>query len=169
MRGGIGVYTNPHELYGEAINEVQTDAKTPFRITLNRQQAIDANVHFPLPRTQYTAILQQLQNTGVATTDFANSAVAAKYPNPYSIQYTLGVSQAFPGQMVLDIGYVGNRGLHENITAVQNLPDRITGLAPVPTFSQFNYYYAGDNSKYNALQVELKKRVTHGVSFGGFL
>lgn len=166
LRAGAGIYTNPHELYGEAINEVQTNAETPFRITLNRQQAIDADVHFPLPRADYTAILTQLEETGVATTDFANSAVAAKYPDPYSIQYTLGVSQALPWQTVLDIAYVGNRGFHENITAVENLPDRITGIAPVPTFSQFNYYYAGDNSNYNALQIELKKRVAHGVSFG---
>ena len=166
LRGGIGVYTNPHEIYGEAINEVQTNAQTPFRITLNRQQALDAGIHFPVPRSDYSAILKQLQDTGVATSDFANSAVAKKYPNPYSIQYTLGVSQALPWQTVLDIAYVGNRGLHENITAVQNLPDRITGIAPVPTFSQFNYYYAGDNSKYNALQVEFKKRVSDGITLG---
>lgn len=165
LRGGIGVYTNPHQLYGEAINEVQTNAQTPFRITLNRQQALDAGIQFPVHRADYTAILKQLQDTGVATSNFANSAVAQKYPNPYSIQYTLGVSQALPWQTVLDIAYVGNRGLHENITAVENLPDRITGIAPVPTFSQFNYYYAGDNSKYNALQIELKKRITNGLSF----
>jgi hypothetical protein len=165
LRGGIGIYTNPHEIYGEAINEVQANAETPFRITLNHQQALQAGVHFPLPRSDYSAILTQLQQTGVATTDFANSAVAADYPNPYSIQYTLGVSQALPWRTSLDIAYVGNRGLHENITAVENLPDRITGIAPVPTFSQFNYYYAGDNSKYNALQVELKKRITNGLTF----
>lgn len=166
LRGGVGVYTNPHELYGEAINEVQTNAETPFRITLNKQQALQAGVQFPLPRTDYNAILAQLQATGVATTNFANSAVAGNYPNPYSIQYTLGVSQALPWNMSLDVAYVGNRGLHENITAVENLPDRITGIAPVPTFSQFNYYYAGDNSKYNAMQVEVKKRMSHGVSLG---
>jgi hypothetical protein len=166
LRGGIGVFTNPHQLYGEAINEVQTNAETPFRITLNRQQALDAGIQFPVHRVNYTAILQQLQDTGVATSDFANSAVAAKYPNPYSIQYTLGVSQALPWQTTLDIAYVGNRGLHENITAVENLPDRLTGIAPVPTFSQFNYYYAGDNSRYNALQVEVKKRISQGVTLG---
>ena len=166
LRGGIGVFTNPHQLYGEAINEVQTNAQTPFRITLNRQQALDAGIQFPVHRVDYTAILQQLQDTGVATSDFANSAVAAKYPNPYSIQYTMGVSQALPWQTTLDIAYVGNRGLHENITAVENLPNRLTGIAPVPTFSQFNYYYAGDNSRYNALQVEVKKRMSQGITIG---
>jgi len=166
LRGGIGVFTNPHQLYGEAINEVQTNAQTPFRITLNRQQALDAGIQFPVHRVDYTAILQQLQDTGVATSDFANSAVAAKYPNPYSIQYTMGVSQALPWQTTLDISYVGNRGLHENITAVENLPNRLTGIAPVPTFSQFNYYYAGDNSRYNALQVEVKKRMSQGITLG---
>ncbi|WP_058186435.1 TonB-dependent receptor [Terracidiphilus gabretensis] len=166
VRGGFGIFTNPHQLYGEAINEVQANAYTPFRITLNRQQAIQANLHFPLPRTDYSTVLQQLQDTGVATSNFANSAVAGHYPNPYSMQYTLGISQAMPWKTSLDIAYVGNRGLHENITAVENLPDRITGIAPVPTFSEFNYYYAGDNSKYNALQVEVKKNLSHGVTLG---
>ena len=165
VRGGFGIFTNPHELYGEAINEVQASASTPFRITLSKEQVTQAGIHFPLPRTDYAAFLQQLQQTGVATTDFANSAVAASYPNPYSMQYTLGVSQAFPWKTSLDVSYVGNRGLHENITAVENLPDRITGISPVPTFSEFNYYYAGDNSKYNALQVELKKRISNGLTF----
>jgi len=82
------------------------------------------------------------------------------------MQHTVGVSQALPWETSLNIAYVGNRGLHENITAVDNLPDRKTGLAPVQTFSQFNYYYAGDNSKYNALQVEAKKRMSHGISLG---
>lgn len=166
IRGGIGLYTNPHELYGEAINEVQTNAETPFRITLDKNQALQAGVTFPLPRADYGNLLTQLQNTGVASTDFADSAVAAHYPNPYSIQYTLGVSQALPWQTVLDMAWVGNRGLHENITADENLPDRITGIQPRPTFSEFNYYYAGDSSNYNGLQVELRKRLTQGLTFG---
>jgi hypothetical protein len=166
IRGGFGIYVNPHEIYGDAINEVQTDAQTPFRITLNRSQALAAGLQYPVRRADYTTILQNLQKDGVVSSDFADSAIKQDYPNAYSMQYTVGISQALPWDAVADITYIGNRGLHENITDVQNLPDRITGLAPFPQFSQFNYYYAGDSSNYNALQIQLNKRMRHGITFG---
>jgi hypothetical protein len=166
VRGGFGIYTNPHEIYGDAINEVQTNAQTPFRITLNRSQALAAGLEYPVRRADYTTILQDLQNDGVFSPDFADSAIKQHYPNAYSLQYTLAVSRALPWDTVLDIAYVGNRGIHENITDVQNLPDRVTGIAPFPQFSQFNYYYAGDSSNYNGLQVQLNKRLNHGVFLG---
>jgi hypothetical protein len=166
VRGGFGIFTNPHEIYGDAINEVQTNAETPFRITLNRSQALAAGLQYPVHRADYTQILQDLQNDGVASSNFADSAIKQDYPNAYSLQYTLGVSQALPWDTVLDIAYVGNRGLHENITDVENLPDRITGIAPDQQFSQFNYYYAGDSSNYNGLQVQVTKRMNHGVNLG---
>jgi hypothetical protein len=165
VRGGFGVYVNPHEIYGAAINEVQTNSFTPFRITLNRAQALQAGIKFPLAQSDYTTLLQQLIATGVATSSFANSAVNQHYPDPLSLQYTLAIDQAMPGDMALTIGYVGNWGTKENITEVADLPDRITGISPYPTFSQFNYYFAGDRSNYNALQVELKKRLRHGLFF----
>ena len=166
VRGGFGIYTNPHEIYGDAINEVQTNAETPFRITLNRSQALAAGLQYPVHRADYNTILQKLQDTGVSSSSFADSAIKQQYPNAYSLQYTLAVSQALPWDSVLDIAYVGNRGIHENITDVQNLPDRITGIAPFPQFSQFNYYYAGDSSNYNGLQVQFNKRLRHGVLLG---
>ena len=165
VRGGFGIYVNPHEIYGAAINAVQTNATTPFRITLNRAQALQAGINYPLPTSTYNQVLQQLVQTGVATTEFANSTVNQNYPDPYSLQYTLAVDQAIPWDMALTIGYVGNRGTNENITETANLPDRITGIAPFATFSQFRYTFAGDYSNYNALQVELKKRLKHGLFF----
>ncbi len=163
LHGGIGVYVNPHEIYGAAINEVQTNAMTPFRVTLNRSQALAAGLNYPLPNSDYATVLQQLVSSGVASPDFANSAVNQHYPNPFSLQYTLGIEQAFAADITFSLAYIGNWGTKENITQVDNLPDRITGVAPFPTFSQFNYYFAGDRSNYNALQVELKKRMRHGL------
>ena len=165
LRGGVGVYVNPHPIYGGAINEVQTNSFTPFRITLDRAQALQAGINYPLPQTDYSTLLQQLIATGVATSSFADSAVNQHYPDPLSLQYTLALDQVLPGDMALTIGYVGNWGTKENITEVDDLPDRITGISPYPTFGQFNYYFAGDRSNYNALQVELKKRLRHGLSF----
>jgi hypothetical protein len=66
----------------------------------------------------------------------------------------------------MEVDYVGNRGLKENMTETRNLPDRVTGVAPRPTYSQFRYYYGGDSSNYNGLQVQLKGNFKNGLSFG---
>jgi outer membrane receptor protein involved in Fe transport len=166
VRGGFGVFVSPHSIYGGAINEVQENAETPFYITLNRSQALEAGLKYPVHRADYETILQNLISAGVISSNIADSAIKANYPNPYSLQYTLGIEQALPWQSALDIAYIGNRGLKENITEVQDLPDRVTGIAPFPQFSQFNYYFAGDMSNYNALQVQLNKRLQRGIMFG---
>ncbi|MGC1784316.1 MAG: carboxypeptidase regulatory-like domain-containing protein [Acidobacteriaceae bacterium] len=166
VRGGFGIFVNPHSIYGAAVNVVQDNATTPFRITLNRSQALAAGLKYPVHRADYTAILQHLVSSGVVSPNFADSAIRQNYPDAYSVQYTLGIEQALPWETALDIAYVGNRGFKENITEVQDLPNRLTGIAPFPQYSQFNYYFAGDMSNYNGLQVQLNKRLQQGIMFG---
>ncbi len=163
IRGGFGIFKSPHPLYNAA-GLSQISATTPFRVTLNRAQGIAAGLTYPVPQSAYAAILQKLVSTGVLSTNFSNSTFDPDYPNPYSEQWMLDVQRMMPWQTILDVGYVGNRGLRENITENQDLPDRITGVAPDPTISQFSYYYAGDASNYNGLQVSATHGFRNGVS-----
>ena len=128
----MGVYVNPHEIYGAAINEVQTNATTPFRITLNRAQALQAGITFPLPSSTYNAVLQQLVATGVATSNFANSAVNQHYPDPFSLQYTLAIDQALPGQMAFTLAYVGNWQPRKTSPRLQTFPIASPASLPFP-------------------------------------
>jgi hypothetical protein len=77
-----------------------------------------------------------------------------------------GVAQNLPGNNVFEIDYIGNTGKNINQTETRNLPDRLTGIAPKPAYSEFRYYYSGDSSKYNGLQVTLNKALSHGFTYG---
>ena len=166
FRGGAGMFVNPHPIFGGPIDEVQDSASEPFRITLTGTQAEDSGLTYPLPRTSYQQALSNLQSSGTISTQVVNTSINGDFPNPYSIQWTLGVEQQLPGQQRMEVDYVGNRGLKENMTIEKNLPDRVTGVLPYPTFPQFRFYYGGDASNYHGLQVQLVKAPWHGLSYG---
>ncbi|MDT8067384.1 MAG: TonB-dependent receptor [Terriglobia bacterium] len=165
IRGGSGVFVGPHPIFGGPIEEVQAAANVPFRIYLNRDQAIAAGLQYPVTRDQYSNILANLQSSGVLSSEFANTAIDPNFPNPYSIQWMLGVERELPYHMGLSVSYVGSRGLKLNMVEIKNLPDRLTGVAPVPTFSQFRYYTPKDSSTYHSLQVSLSKQFSRGLMF----
>lgn len=160
LRGGAGMFFNPHPIFGGPIEvSAPTAGTVPNRLTLSRAQALALGLRYPV---NTSALLSQLIATGAP---IANTAISPYFPNPYSIQWTLGVQRELPKNMVLDVAYVGNHGVHLNMVRTVNLPDRITGIAPNPAFGQFRYYDASDASKYNALQISLLKRYSSGLSF----
>jgi hypothetical protein len=93
---------------------------------------------------------------------------------PYSQYYSLGIQRALPGDMVLDVAYVGSRGVH--------LSGEYDGDPAPPgpelTVAQ-RYMYSGTmpnvtgiivegsrfSSNYNSLQAKLQKRFSHGLQF----
>ena len=159
IRGGSGLFFSPHPIQGAAASAVLNGPNQPFRITLNRAQALTQGLNYPIP----DSVMDQLQNS---SNPLANTAISDHFPNPYSIQWMLGVERELPGSMVLETNYVGNRALHLNMVRMLNLPDRITGIAPDPSFGSFRYYDGSDASWYDSLQVSLKKRLSNGLTFG---
>lgn len=166
LRGGAGVFVSPHPIFGGPIEEVQDSASTPFRITLTGAQATNSGLKYPLPRASYKDALADLQARGIVSTQVVNTAINSNFPNPYSLQWMLGMEQTLPFSHRLEIDYVGNRASKLNMTETRNLPNRTTGILPAPNFPQFRYYYAGDASNYNGLQVQLIKAPWHGLSYG---
>jgi outer membrane receptor protein involved in Fe transport len=167
VRAGFGVFVGPHPIFGGPIDLVQDSASQPFRIILNATQTAQAGLTYPLPRSTFPDVLAKLQSSGTISKDFANTTINPNFPDPYSMQWMAGVAQNLPGNVVFEMDYVGNHGLKENMTEALNLPNRLTGVAPKPAYSQFRYYYGGDSSSYNGLQVTLNKGLSHGFSFGG--
>ncbi|HEV2275252.1 MAG TPA: TonB-dependent receptor plug domain-containing protein, partial [Acidobacteriaceae bacterium] len=165
FHGGFGILTSPHPIFGGPIDMVQESASQPFRVILNSQQAQSADIKYPLPRTQYQDVLAGLQSSGVISKQLANATINPNFPNPYSLQWTFGMEQQLPSRVVFSLDYVGNHGLHENMTETHNLPDRVTGIPLDPTFSEFRYYYGGDSSNYHGLQVQLQRQFSRGFSF----
>ncbi|MEO8027246.1 MAG: hypothetical protein ABI823_12270 [Bryobacteraceae bacterium] len=159
VRGGAGMFYNPHPIFGGPIELANPISQTvPNRVIYSRSQALALGLNYPVDTT---ALLQKLTAAGAP---IVNTAISSYFPNPYSIQWTLGIQRELGYGLVLDTAYAGNRGIHLNTVRQINLPERLTGAPADPTVGQFRYYDASDASRYNALQVSLQKRFAKGLS-----
>lgn len=96
------------------------------------------------------------------------------YVDPYVQSWNLAYQRALPGQLTLDIAYVGNRGVHipvqYNLNAVTDPADIGAGPAGQPEFVAFGrtagstLRFAGETSDYNALQVKFDRRFADGFA-----
>ena len=146
------------------------------------------NTGFPLPIPDQVRNAYQPNTLGVFTPTFMDY----KYKSPYMIQYNASVQQQLPWNMALGVAYVGNHGVHLPMVRDGNpiLPTTlgpcgdpasvcVNGKVPFwdinssayhnvnPNFgSDINIATAAD-SRYNALQVVLQKRTSHGLEFQG--
>jgi outer membrane receptor protein involved in Fe transport len=139
---------------------------------------------FPLPipdkvRSFYTPSAQ-----GVFTPAF----IDYNWKSPYMIQYNASVQQQLPWNMALGVAYVGNHGVHLPMVRDGNpIPPTsfgpcgdpasvcVDGKVPfwdssAPNYTNFNSHFGSDinvataaTSRYNALQVVLQKRTSHGL------
>ena len=115
---------------------------------------------------------------GVGTNNFPfnYSSQAYNYPSPEAYNWNATMEQEVPALGVLTIAYAGRRGIHlEELLNVNQLqpgtvqanpgvnPDAIR---PYKGFSNINQDTDGGASFYNALQANLRRRLTKGLLFG---
>jgi hypothetical protein len=92
--------------------------------------------------------------------------------NTYVQSWHFTIQREVARDLLVDIGYVGNHGVHtyqlaDYNQAVPNLPGKSLPLAsrrPVPNFGIIQVAFNEDNSSYNSLQVKVEKRYTNGLS-----
>jgi hypothetical protein len=101
----------------------------------------------------------------------AGLPVQAQDPNaktPYSEQWHLSVQRQLPYATLLNVAYVGTRGVHlddlRDINAGSPGTTNVTVNRPYPFFSQINLLETRQISSYNALQISLERRA-HGLGF----
>ncbi len=87
----------------------------------------------------------------------------------------LGTETSFTQNWILDLTYTGTKGTESRSAAraqpraARHEPARHANRAcKFPYATSFYYDQSGANSIYNALQVRVVHRFTHGVSFQGF-
>lgn len=157
VHAGAGIFFTPLTIRGGPIDDVLDNPYVPFRLTLNRAQALAMGLNYPIDKT---ALEQQL----IAAKSPVVTSALGDGRDPYSEQWLLDVQQELKDGFIFDVGYVGTRGLRLLFSEMTNLPDRLTGIAPAPTLGEFRYYVGQDGSNYNALQASLKRQFTSGVS-----
>jgi hypothetical protein len=96
---------------------------------------------------------------------------------PTSIQYNVRVEQALGGSLVLATSYIGSRGSHLVRHGNPQIPPPVldaSGQLTIPQHLQnpnlsatADYLVWDATSSYNALQLELEKRMSHGLHVKG--
>jgi hypothetical protein len=89
---------------------------------------------------------------------------------PYAIEYNLGVEQQLQEHLTLKVDYVGSMGKHQYVdmnanTAVTPGAGSIQARAKYPQYGSFSDSENMGSSSYNALQVELNKQLSNGLTF----
>ncbi len=89
---------------------------------------------------------------------------------PMVLSYNLTLERGFKQDWMLRVAYVGNNGHHLSGTGDQEsglleLNPNINGQPVYPNYGSIASINSGVDSNYNAAQITLSKRMTHGFSF----
>jgi hypothetical protein len=122
---------------------------------------------------------------GVFATPLTNLTLDSKLSLPYAQDYDLSVQRSFGSSLLLEVGYVGTKGTKLPRFIEGNPAIYIPGVS-TPSNADQRRLYSGctladapdtcklsstgliagiANSSYNAMEVSLKKRLSHGLSF----
>lgn len=95
--------------------------------------------------------------------------------NPGSYQWSFGIQRELVSNLMLGVTYVGNRGVHEPGGLSYNQPvlgasyanpgDSLDYLRPYAGFTNIRNTEYAYNSRYNALEVTLDRRLAKGLQF----
>ncbi len=89
---------------------------------------------------------------------------------PMVLSYNLTLERGFKQDWMLRVAYVGNNGHHLSGTGDQEsglleLNPNVNGAPVYPNYGSIASINSGVDSNYNAAQITLTKRMTHGFSF----
>jgi hypothetical protein len=146
----------------------------------NNQHFVDDNPVFSPSQTYITNKGQPPPATSEAvfggsagipklTNQFISLYVEPKYLAPYFQQWSLGVQTQLSSDWALDLAYIGTKGTKlGNLHLAGNQAEPGTtsqqSRRPYVDFGTMLFTTSDGNSNYNAFQLKLTKRLTHGLS-----
>jgi hypothetical protein len=166
VRGGYGIYYTPQ--ISNAIFAMAEGAQATAGATLNGNIVGAPNLFFANPFAG--AVTNGALNFAVANDEYMRDS--------YVQQWNLNVQRKLPGNVVLDVGYVGSKGTKLVVTyedlnrPIQVVDPRTAGLASLNARRPNQQYQrsvrsdkAIGNSIYNSLQVKAERRLASGLTF----
>lgn len=160
VRGGAGKFTSMHNQFGGPVELIQNAIDEPNRVTFSAAEAARYNIRYP---TTNEAILPLVKGGGGP---IAGTVISRHFPQPYSLQWNLSVSQELPAGFMFESSYTGNHAVFANLVRRINKVDPITGQRPYPSYSEYNYYDGSESVHYNAWQNTLRKRLSRDLQLG---
>ena len=86
-------------------------------------------------------------------------------PNNYVDQWNFGVGRQLNNNTGILLNYVGNHAINLERDILNNWPDPVTGVAPIPADGVNEIIEWNGQSNYNALQISFKRQMTHGFLY----
>src|SRR5262249_46214607 len=120
VRGGFGVGFQGFDEQTFTTN-IAVSPYIPSSRTWTRAEAAARGLKYPVYRDDLTAlILAETSATPIIGTRFSTS-----FHPPYAMNYTLGIQRSLTPSSMLDMSYVGSRGVKFTLNRPYNTPDRI--------------------------------------------
>ena len=165
FHAGYGIYYMLFERFG---SEDQLGLNAPFII--NNVQSAPSNATAPLFFLQDGFPGNSLDpNQPGLLGNVRIRAVDPATPTPYVQQWSLGLQQDLPWNLVGEVNYVGTRSIHLNVLADRNQPTfddngQVGATRPFPALGYIEYQMANGFGKYNGLEASLERRFRDGLS-----
>jgi hypothetical protein len=159
IRGGSGIFHTVRNQFGGPVDLIQNAIDEPNRVIFSAAEATAFGISYP---TTNAEVLPLVKGAG----PIAGTVIAQNFPQPYSIQWTLGVSREILPNLSVESAYVGNHAVFANVVRRINQVDPLTGLRPFVGYSEFNYYDGSESSRYNAWQNTVRRRFANGFQMG---
>jgi len=183
LRGGYGIYFNRLSA-GLAENLLAQEPFSTFQFfsgAANAGATLEAPFVPLLPSNEsYPMFAPRIPGGGPSVT-----AISRQMIDPYTQEYNLNTQIAFAHDYLLEVGYVGTRGLHvagcrqfnqalpasptspingETTNSAANVIQRLPfdGISPGSLLCESVF-----NMNYNSLQASMTKRLSHGLQFLG--
>ncbi|MBS1829375.1 MAG: TonB-dependent receptor [Acidobacteria bacterium] len=161
VRGGFGALFSG-QIPGALWAHAQPTPTAPFRFNFIRADITRLGLKWPTYNDDLIRVIESETKARGWINTF--SVVDPKLQNPYTMQFTLGIQREITDGLVLETGFVGNRGVKFLMQRWMNEPDRVTGLRPNPILNVNYYVDATQQSFYSSWQSSVRKRFTHGFS-----
>lgn len=172
IRGGFGLYAYnlSVDTYGGGLGSVNTSSGNYYDPT----NGVVPGLKFSGQGTEnLTGAPLPFATPGTSPTRFnGQNAIYTMYdtPDPKIYQYNLGIQQTLGNNMVFNLSYVGSHAFHLNFpTDINQVP--VSALSandgnarPNNNYQQINGSTNDAISNYNSMQVEINRRMSHGLS-----
>jgi len=146
IRGGFGIFHSP--LVAAAAQSVPSNLPGIGQ----NATALSPGIGFPFPLSKLIASTRSLY------------AFPKDWKQSYTETWNFNIQQGFGQNSVLQLGYIGNRGLH--LSPFQELNRLVPGttVRQNPKFGTITNFFDGAIADYNGLQVTFKQRLTKGFT-----
>ncbi len=164
LRGGYGIYYTPEITNSWTTLTLNPPIVRTFAFTGSASNPVRVDTAF---QTQGTA------RAGL----FGSGALDPNLRTSYTQQWNLTAQKKLPGNVFLDVGYVGSKGTRLTLAfdanrAIQTVanPATVPALStrrPFQGFDAINTTKSIGNSTYHSMQVKMERRVASGLSLIG--